>query len=332
MPQAKKKGLTGDRSALCAEGRLLVSGSRLLVTCMVGGAARAGLWPHAVLVHLGCTLHIVVEVGASRNQIVLFLLASLAASPNLDTGGIDALLLNQVVLGVDGALRSQLRTLFLVCCRVANHNSSRIRLTLQVEGYVIQAGLGFVVDAARTALVTIEVDRAERLRLGLRRRWRLLDVDAGRSRSRLALVICHVAGHGNATGRRASCVEGRGVVAAVDLASRGRVGVGQRAILRAYALCSDRRAITRLQGGGIGRAADGRRLKLLDLEVRGAIGELSGLLTLRDMSRNGVAARVQTVRVDGPRGAVAGDLNAVIPRPRISSILLGVEVGRGAGH
>src|ERR1700749_4072520 len=209
MPQAKKKGLTGDRSALCAEERLLVSGSRLLVTCMVGGAARAGLWPHAVLVHLGCTLHIVVEVGASRNQVVLFLLASLAASPNLDPGGIDALLLNQVVLGVDGALRSQLRTLFLACCRVANHNSSRIRLTLQVEGYVIQAGLGFVVDAARTALVTIEVDRAERLRLGLRRRWRLLDVDRSRRRSRLALVIRHVAGHGDRTGRRARCVQGR---------------------------------------------------------------------------------------------------------------------------
>ncbi len=155
---------------------------RLLSCCLLlvvrGGVASAGLWPHTVLVHLGCTLHIGVEVGTGRNQVILHLLTGLGTSPNLDTRGINALLLDQVVLGVDGALRCQLRTLFLIGCRVANHNSSRIRLTLQVEGYVIQAGLGFVVDACRTALVAIEVDRAERLRLGLRRRWRLLDVDA----------------------------------------------------------------------------------------------------------------------------------------------------------
>ena len=159
------------------------------MTGTVSGTGGSGLWPHAVLVHLGCALHVAVEVGAGRYQVILHLLTGLGTSPNLDAGGIDALLLDQVVLGVDGALCCQLRTLLLVGCRVANHNSSGIRLTLQVESDVIQAGLGFVVDASRTALVTIEVDRAERLRLGLRRWRRLLDVDRSRRRSRLTLVV-----------------------------------------------------------------------------------------------------------------------------------------------
>src|SRR5882757_2537445 len=204
---AKKKGLTGDRPALLLRKNalLLCCSSRFLgvMTGMVSRMAGAGLRPHAVLVHLGCTLHVAVEGGTGRNQVVLHLLTGFCTSPNLDAGGINALLLDQVVLGVDGALRCNLRTLFLVGCRVANHNSSRIRLTLQVEGYVIQAGLGFVVDASRTALVTIEIDRAERLRLGLRRRWRLLDVDRSRGRGRLTLVIGNIRRDSDRAGRRA---------------------------------------------------------------------------------------------------------------------------------
>src|SRR5262249_21622847 len=152
-----------------------------------------------------------------RNQVVLHLLTGFGTSPDLDTGGINALLLDQVVLRVDSALRCHLRTLLLIGCRVANHNSSRIRLTLQVEGYVIQAGLGFVVDASRTALVTIEVDRAERLRLGLRRWWRRFHVDRAGRRGSLTLVVGDIRRDSDRTGRSTRGVQGRRSVVSADL-------------------------------------------------------------------------------------------------------------------
>ena len=91
MVCSKKKGLTGcPVSPFGAESQLLLSsGSSSLLglaACTVSGMGSAGLWPHAVLVHLGRALYVAVEAGAGRNQVVLHLLTGLGTSPNLRHG------------------------------------------------------------------------------------------------------------------------------------------------------------------------------------------------------------------------------------------------------
>src|SRR6185312_10489772 len=84
-------------------------------------------------------------------------LAILRSGIDRDAAGIDALLLDQVVLRVDGPLGSDLGAALLGAGRIAYDSKLRIRRPLQIQCNVIQASLAFVVDTCRTPLVTLEV-------------------------------------------------------------------------------------------------------------------------------------------------------------------------------
>ncbi len=110
-------------------------------------AARDGLdWP---LVDRGCGHR--GGIGTCGNQDVVHLLGILGSGEDLDAGSIDALLLYQVVLGVDGALCGELRTILLAAAGVADYIEGSVRGALQVQCEVIEASLAFVVHAGRGA-------------------------------------------------------------------------------------------------------------------------------------------------------------------------------------
>src|SRR6185437_5078790 len=113
-----------------------------------------------------------------------------------DPGSVDALLLDQVGLRVDSALRGESTRMPLVGSCLSYHHSGCIRLLLQVQRHIVEASLGFIVDAAGTPLVAIEADGAKLLDLGSRRRSRRsFHINGAGSGSRLSLVILHVAGY-----------------------------------------------------------------------------------------------------------------------------------------
>ena len=67
----------------------------------------SGLRLHRVLVHCSGARYVAIEGGAGRYKVVLHFLVTLGTGAYLNSGRIDALLLDQVVLRVDGALCSQ---------------------------------------------------------------------------------------------------------------------------------------------------------------------------------------------------------------------------------
>src|SRR5690242_10057849 len=74
-----------------------------------------------------------VHVGSGRDQGRRYGLAVLRTGVNRDAAGIDALLLHQVVLGVDSALSSEVLTVLLGAGGVADECELRIRRLLQLE-------------------------------------------------------------------------------------------------------------------------------------------------------------------------------------------------------
>ena len=102
------------------------------------------------------------SVAPAGIRVVVTVLPSSRTGVDRDTAGIDALLLDQVVLRVDSALQRRASLpCFSVLGSVADERELRIRRALQVQGDIVKASLAFVVDPGRTALVTLEVDRAE---------------------------------------------------------------------------------------------------------------------------------------------------------------------------
>src|SRR5579859_1329011 len=178
----------------------------------------SGLRLHRVLVDRSSAIYVVVEGGAGGHKVVLRFLVTLGTGPNLNSGRIDALLLDQVVLRVDGALCSQRVGLLLCRGRLANHYRRGIGLLLQVESDVIEASLRLVVDPGRTLLIAIEIDRAKRLGLRSRRRRRCFDAHAGGRGRRLTLVILHRASNGDGASRCTGGAQGGGIATAADLA------------------------------------------------------------------------------------------------------------------
>jgi len=92
------------------------------------------------------------------------------AYADLNARLVDPFLLNQILTGVECTLR----TCFGIFARggVPDHHEHGAWLLLHGESDVIQAGLGLVVDAFGPAMITVEVDMAEVLRLcNGRRRW-----------------------------------------------------------------------------------------------------------------------------------------------------------------
>src|SRR5690242_16855243 len=135
--------------------------------------------------------------GSSGNQRRRHSLTVLCAGINRDAAGVDTLLLHQIVLRVFSALSSESATTLLGAGSVANQRQLGVGRLLQFEGDVIEASLALVVDAGRTALVALEVNRAEAAGRRSRRRRRRTERHGRRSRSGLALVIHHIAGHGD---------------------------------------------------------------------------------------------------------------------------------------
>src|SRR5436305_2724762 len=121
----------------------------------------AGLGLDGGFVDRGGALHVGAEIGSRRHQVVFHLLAVGGAGGNADAGRIDALLLHQVVLGVDRALGCEVVHLGLLAAGgdlllllsgrlflgvgVANLHGFGVGLVLQVESLLVEAPLGLVV-------------------------------------------------------------------------------------------------------------------------------------------------------------------------------------------
>src|SRR5882724_7975582 len=136
----------------------------------------------------------------------------------------------------------------------ADDNELGRRFAVKGEGDLIEAALGFVVDAYGTLSVALEGDATEIAYLRRWRRWRSRDGDRSVGGGLFAQVVDDVAGDVDGAWRCAGGVEGCGGCATGDLAGGGRVGVAEGTILRAVCDRRDRRRIARHDGAGICRA------------------------------------------------------------------------------
>src|ERR1700691_272995 len=288
------------------------------------GRCGSGLNLHGAFVHCCGALHVAIEGRAGRYKVVLYFLVALCSGAYRDPGSINALLRHQVVLRIDSSLSGQLVSALFIGSRLANQYSGGISLLLQVESDVIEASLSLVVDASRAALVTIKADRAKRLGLRCRRWRRSFDTDRRGASSRLTLVVLYRAGNRDRARWRSGRAQRGGIAASADLTRRRTECVGERPVLRAYALSRNGCCTARLNGRWIGRAAERRRIELLDGEVCRAIRELANLLTFGNVAGHGVVAGVQASGVDAARGVVAGDFDAFATRPAIGCCFLRV--------
>jgi len=109
----------------------------------------------------------IVEGSSCGDQRVGDCLAGRFADTQLDAGWVDALLLGEVLAGVEGAFCTGARLLLRI--RVADDDQPRISLLIEGESDVVEAALGFVVDANWATLITREAQAAELL--GLRNDW-----------------------------------------------------------------------------------------------------------------------------------------------------------------
>src|SRR6266550_6395466 len=134
---------------------------------------------------------------------------------------------------------------------LADNNQLGRRLAIEGEGDLIEAALGFVVDADGTLSVALEGDAAEITYLRRWRRWRSRDGDRGVGGGLFAQVVDDVACDVDGAWRCAAGVEGCGGCAAGDLAGGGRVGVAEGTILWAAGDRCDRGGIARHGGAGI---------------------------------------------------------------------------------
>ncbi len=116
---------------------------------------------------------------------------------------------------------------------LADNNQLGRRLAIEGKSDLIEATLGFVVDADGALSVALEGDAAEIAYLRRGRRWRSRDGDRSVGGGLFAQVVDDVAGDVDGSWRCAGGVEGCGGCAAGDLAGGGRVGVAEGTILGA---------------------------------------------------------------------------------------------------
>ena len=229
----------------------------LVVRRRLGAERYTGLRFDDRLIDGGGSGYVAVEGCASGYQVVLHFVDALGSGADADAGSINALLGDQIRLGVDGALRGQvllnLRRMSALLRRrwrssFTDHGDRGIRSLLCAQSNLIEASLGFVVDTSRALGVTTEGDRAQRLGLGDWRRRRFNRYRRG-ARSRLTLIIGDVSGDRDRSSRCAGGGQGGRVAGAADLTSRGSEAIGEWPVLRADAGCRDRGAVARLQRG-----------------------------------------------------------------------------------
>src|SRR3981081_4478776 len=110
---------------------------------------------------------------------------------------------------------------------LADNNQLGRRFAVEGEGNLIEATLGFVVDADGTLSIAVEGDAAEIDHCRQWRRWRSCDGDRSGGGCLFAHIVDDVAGYVNGAWRRTSRVEVGGRCAACDLAGGGRVRVAE---------------------------------------------------------------------------------------------------------
>src|SRR6266851_893729 len=140
-----------------------------------------------------------VEAGTGRYEGVFDDAAGVAAGAQLDAGGVDALLLCEVLLYVEGALGG--RVGLLIGGVFADDDELGGGVAVEGEGDLVEAALGLVVDADGTLAVALEGDTAEAA--WLRRRWgrRRRNGDRGGGCGLFAQVVDYVAGDDDGAGR-----------------------------------------------------------------------------------------------------------------------------------
>src|SRR6266851_326323 len=193
---------------------------------------------------------------------------------------------------------------------LADNNQLGRRLAIEGEGDLIEAALGFVVDADGTFSVALEGDAAEIAHLRRGRGGRSRDGDRGVGDDLFSQVVDDVAGDVDCAWRCAGGVEGGGGCAAGDLASGGRVGVAERTILWAVGDRRNRGGIARHDGAGICRAGDGWGFEGVDAEARGATGLLTRAHAFGDVAGDGVVAGGEPCGCDGGGRVGSGDVAA----------------------
>src|SRR5580692_10659441 len=159
----------------CSRALLVVHRSRCLLRFRIGVLARL----HHALINRRRVLQIStrVLVGSLRypDDIGYLLLAD--ALTDLDAARVDTLLLYQVGLRVHRALGCQVHRMTLLArafhrrllaIRVTHDDDLGVRVSLQTASYVVQDGLGGVVDAPRS----LQIRELERIDLAAGRRWR----------------------------------------------------------------------------------------------------------------------------------------------------------------
>ena len=141
---------------------------------------------------------LIVEDCARRDEGVRNGLAGGSADPELDAGRIDALFLNQVLASIERAFGGCFG--LLLRRRVADHNQPGIGLLRERQSDVIEAALGFVVDAHGATDITTEGQAAELLDLRDDGDERRCDDDVGGRLGGLSEIVDDVAGNRDRAG------------------------------------------------------------------------------------------------------------------------------------
>ncbi len=175
----------------------------------------------------------VVEESAGWDEGVGDGLVGCLAGADFDARWVDALLLDEVLAFVEGALGGE--SWLLAWGLVADDDQAGIGLLAEGEGNVVEAAFGFVVDAHGTFGVAREADAAEVLGRWRRRHGRSGEDDVGGGGQGVVGVVGHGAGNGDGAGAEAGGRELGGGSGAVDDAGGCGVGVGEGAVLRACA-------------------------------------------------------------------------------------------------
>jgi len=170
------------------------------------------------------------EARSGGNQGAVEDPARFTAGAHVDAGGIDALLVSEVLLDVEVAL----------CCGVGgfvgrvptDYYQPGSGVAVECEGDFVETALSFVVDADGTLLVALEGDAAE----GAYWRWwwrrRSRDGNGGGGGGLFAEIVDGIAGHRDRPDGSATSTECRRRSGSRDLAGRSRIGEGDGAVLR----------------------------------------------------------------------------------------------------
>ena len=270
----------------------------------------------------------VVEGCAGGDEGVGDGLAGGVADAELDAGWVDSLFLREVLASVEGTFGGGGGLLLRI--RVADDDEAGVGLLIEGEGDVVEAALGFVIDADGATLITREAQAAEGLGLRNDGCGRRGDGDFGGGLCSLAEVVYRVAGDGDDAGAEAGGDETRGWSSAGDDAGGRGVGIGERAVLWTGADGADGDVCAGDGGAGVGGAGEGWWFEGLDGEGSGAGGLLACFGTFFDVSCDNVVAGSEIGGIYGGFGA-SGENFAAVGRPGVDRGLLGVGVQRGGG-